>query len=133
LVKGSPMNAPILSRLADRNGTHAHSEAVRLREWHEKVHVMHVAHSKAAARDDRLNRGLGVAVAILTTFTGSTVFTSLNGSTTQGVKIAAVITSIVAVLLAAAHTALGFGKLSGAHQQAAVSYGELRRDMEKWC
>lgn len=110
----------------------AEEQHERLREWHDKTHVMHVAHAKAAARQALLSKALAVTVAIFTAITGTTLYASWGTSPSTAARIAVSTIAVLGVVFAAAQTALTPGKHSAEHQQAAARYGKLRRQMEEW-
>lgn len=107
-------------------------QRVRLREWHDKTHVMHIAHSKAATWLQLESKALGVLVAIFGAVTGTTLYASWQGSPSTTVQWVTGTIAIVSVILAALQTALSPGKHSAEHHQAATRYGKLRREMEEW-
>jgi hypothetical protein len=106
----------------------------RLREWHDKVHVMHVAHMKSAAMCERLNRGLSVFGAVFATFAGSTLATDLSvaGSVNRTLQWVAMIAGLASAVLVAVNTTMNWGKRSGEHREAATRFGAIRHDMELW-
>lgn len=101
----------------------AEEQHERLREWHDKTHVMHVAHAKAAARQALLSKALAVTVAIFTAITGTTLYASWGTSPSTAARIAVSTIAVLGVVFAAAQTALTPGKHSAEHQQAAARYG----------
>lgn len=104
----------------------------RLEEWHDKVHIMHSAHAAAATRNEILSRGLGTFVAVATAFAGTTLFATLEGSTSHGLRLAAAVLGALAAILSAVQTTLAPGSRAAKHHGAAVRYGALRREMEEW-
>jgi hypothetical protein len=104
----------------------------RLKEWHTKTHVMHVAHTKAAAREERTSKALGVSVAILTAITGTTLYTTWGESPSVVAQVIVAVIALAGVTAAAVQTALSPGKHSAEHREAGVQYGKLRRLMEEW-
>jgi len=104
----------------------------RLTEWHEKTHVMHVAHTKAAARESLQSKWLGVLVAIFTAITGTTMYATWGESPSTLVKVVVGVIAVTGVIAAALQTALSPGKHSAEHKAAGARYGKLRRQMEEW-
>ncbi len=104
----------------------------RLLEWHDKTHVMHVAHTKAAAREALKSKALGVAVAICGAVTGTTMFVEWQKSTDSTIQALAAFIGLAGVILAAVQTTMSYGKHSAEHAHAGVQYGKLRRQMEEW-
>ena len=62
------------------------AQHARLLEWHGKTHVMHVAHTKAAAREAMKSKALGVLVAICGAVTGTTMFVEWQNATSQSIE-----------------------------------------------
>jgi hypothetical protein len=109
-------------------------QRLRLHAWHQKVHVMHVAHMKAAVVCDRLGRGVGVFAAILATFTGATWVSDLTavvGSSDVLLWLAAG-AAILSGVLVAINTTMNWPKRAAEHQAASARYGTLRHEMEVW-
>ncbi len=106
----------------------------RLQEWHGKVHVMHVAHMKAAVLCDRSGRGFGVFAAVLATFTGATWASDLSAAGAPGdlLKWIAAVAGLLSGVLIAVNTTMNWAKRGTEHQAASVRFAKLRYDMETW-
>ena len=87
-------------------------------------------HYDVAERYKRYHRLFGIVVVITTTAVGTSVFAALSGSTHPAIQICTGLLSVVAVVLAALQTFLGFGDLQAQHKTAAAGYGMIRRDVE---
>ena len=88
-------------------------------------------HYDMAEKYKKIHRAFGTIVVIITTVVGTSIFTSLSGSTTsQLVEVTTAILSVAAVVLAALQTFLGFADLQAEHKTAGVGYAQVRRDLE---
>lgn len=105
----------------------------RLEQWCNGIKIAHISHYRAAAHYKRLGRGFGIPVVILTTVVGTVVFTSIaspNGYST-GLQLLAGLLSMGAAVLSGLATFLNYGELAERHRDAAVKYGNLRREIEE--
>lgn len=102
-----------------------------LRQRSNSLHIKEVGHARVSGRSDRWGRLIGLAVVILTTITGTTVFTELGNSTGTAAKIAVGVIATIAAVLAAVKEQAAFGKASAAHAEAAANYGALHHHVEK--
>jgi hypothetical protein len=107
------------------------TERPYLDEWANGLRIEHVAHRRACARSERLGRWLGVAVVILATVVGTSVFSTIKSSPGTAVRVLAGLLSIAAAVLAAVQTFLGFEARAAQHREAATRYGTLRRELEQ--
>jgi len=101
-----------------------------LLEWQQGLRIRHIAHNRAAARFDRRARIMGVAVVILSTFVGTSIFATLEGAAASWLRVVAALFSAVAAILAAVQTSLAYPQLAERHRVAGRSYGSLRREVE---
>lgn len=99
-------------------------------QWRLGIRIIHTAHTRAAADFAFWERTLGLAVAIATAITGSTIFAAAGSSNNQRILFVAGAVTIAASVLAAAHTFLGFGARAAGHEAAAKEYGVLRKEFE---
>lgn len=113
---------------ADRQATP--DELATFRKWQKGLRINHMAHHRAAARYAMLGRALGVAVVVVSTIVGTAIFTTLKESPSVALKTGAGLLSVVAAVLAALQTFLGFAQRQAAHHDSAVRYGALRRERE---
>jgi hypothetical protein len=89
------------------------------------------AHYKMAERYKRNHRSFGVSVVVLTSVVGTSVFASLTKITTDlYLQIATGFLSIIAVVMAALQTFLGYADLQVQHKNAGVGYAIVRRSLE---
>jgi hypothetical protein len=92
--------------------------------------VLSHAHNLAAGRNDGRHRGLGVPVVAITALVSTSVFASVNTNPQAGWKIATGAVALVASILSALLTFLGFGELASKHRASATRYGDARRRCE---
>jgi hypothetical protein len=113
-------------------GTIAWADAHRLLdEWHLRITTAQFGHQLQAERTRGWNLVLGIPVVAATTIVGTSAFAAINNSgTNAGWKVAAGILSILAAVLAAMQTFLGFGDRSERHRIAATRYAAIRRSIE---
>jgi len=104
-----------------------------LEGWLRGIRLSHIAQSRAASRNLRMHRVLGIPVVILTTFVGTAVFASV-GKTPQhpAVPIVTGVLSVLAAILSSLQTFLGHSSNAERHKSAAVKYGMLRRELEQF-
>ena len=88
------------------------------------------AHYRMAETYKARHRTFGTIVVVVTALVGTSVFSTLSGSTNATIQIATSILSVVAVVLAALQTFLGFSDLQAQHKMAGVSYSQIRRDID---
>lgn len=91
---------------------------------------MHIAQSRAAATSELRGRLLGVGVVVLSTIVGTAIFSTLESSPSDPVRIVAGLASVGAGVLAALQTFLGLEQRAAKHREAAAEYGKLRRELE---
>ena len=87
-------------------------------------------HYNMAEKYKSIHRAFGTLVVIVTTIVGTSVFTSLSGSTSQLVQIVTAVLSVAGVVLATLQTFLNYGDLQAQHKTAGVGYAIVRRDIE---
>jgi hypothetical protein len=104
----------------------------RLEDWHDKAHEMHSAYAAAATSNEVWSRGLGTFVAVVTAFAGTTLFATLEGSTSDGLRLAAAILGSLGAIVSAVQTTLAPGARASKYHSVSVRYGALRRQMEEW-
>ena len=112
------------------SATPSNGEALLL-NWHHAIRICHKAHIKAAAYMQKKGRAFGIPVVFLSTAAGTSVFATLESSPSLGVKVAIGLVSLLAAVLAALQTYLGYSELAAQHRSAAQRYGALRRDIEQ--
>jgi hypothetical protein len=105
----------------------------RLEQWLNGIKIAHISHLRASAHYKRLGRGFGIPVVILTTIVGTTVFTSMASSVeySTGLQLLAGLLSMGAAVISGLATFLNYGELAERHRDAAVKYGNLRRELEE--
>lgn len=102
-----------------------------LRQRSESLHIKEVGHARLSGRLDRYGRLIGLAVVILTTVAGTTVFAELGKNTGTAAKITVGVITAVAAVLAAVKEHAAFGKSSATHLEAAAKYGAIHHHIEE--
>lgn len=106
-----------------------------LDEWYLRVCVTQRAHYLSAGHFSRKKYWLGIPAVILTTFVGTTVFTTLSGPPNPPpepwLQIAIGFASVAAALLTSLQTFLGYSERAEKHRLAGAKYGALGREMEE--
>ncbi|WP_226366902.1 SLATT domain-containing protein [Pseudonocardia sp. ICBG162] len=95
-----------------------------------RVHRKGRAQYLASRRLSGLNTHLGVPVVALTTVVGTATFSSLNESPDTSIVIIVGLASILAAVLSALQTFLGFAERAEKHRIAANAYADLKRRMD---
>jgi hypothetical protein len=102
-----------------------------LQDWHFRVTRAQFGHQLSADKTRWRHLALGIPVVISTTVVGTAAFAAINNDTTSNSwKVAAGIVSILAAILAAVQTFLGYGERSDQHRNAATRYASTRRSIE---
>ena len=102
-----------------------------VRQWHFAARVAHKAHIKSAARAESMNTLLGVPAWILSAIVGTAIFASLSQNPEGWQKIIFGLLSMLATVLTALQTHLGFSQLAELHRKSAGRYGTVRRQLEE--
>ncbi|UGT71565.1 SLATT domain-containing protein [Nocardia gipuzkoensis] len=98
--------------------------------------IRHRAHRSARAqyiaskRAGLMHNILGIPVVILSVVVGTTLFSSLGSDPRKGVVICAGIVSLLASVLAALQTFLGYSESKERHFAAATSLSALKRELD---
>lgn len=100
-------------------------------EWYERVSAAQRAHYLAALRFSRFNLWLGVSVVLLSTSVGTAVFVSLEARPEPAIQVLVGLCSLLAGVLAALQTFLGFEEKAEKHRIAGAKYGALGRELEE--
>jgi hypothetical protein len=104
----------------------------RLEHWRHGVKIDHNGHKMMAAVYTQRGRALAIPVVVLTTVTGTAIFTSISSNTySTGLQIFAGLLSMVAAVISSVATSLNYGQIAERHRSASVKYGNLRRDIEE--
>jgi hypothetical protein len=104
-----------------------------LEKWQERITRVQLAHFRAADRFRERNIQLGLPAIIFSTIVGTSVFASLNnGDIPQWAKIAVGLISVVAAVLTALQTFLGFSERAEKHRRTGVRYGAVGRKIEQF-
>jgi hypothetical protein len=104
-----------------------------LEGWCHRIVRVQLAHFDAAMRFGKRNVQLGLPAIIFSTFVGTSVFASLNNEHIHvWLKIAIGLISVVAAVLTALQTFLGFSERAEKHRKTAVRYGAVGRQIEQF-
>lgn len=109
------------------------AEAERvLGDWYRRARESQFAHYAAASRYAALARLLGVPSVALSAAAGTALFASLQKETASvDLRLALGLVSVLAGVLAALQTFLGFGERADRHRAAGSAYGSVRREIEQ--
>ncbi|MBD3885493.1 SLATT domain-containing protein [Phormidium tenue FACHB-886] len=100
-------------------------------KWLKRSHIVLAAHHHASAVLQRRRYWLGVSVIILTSFVGTSIFATLEGSPSLPIKIAVGFASFVATTLASLQTFLWYEERAERHRSAGIKYGVIMRELEQ--
>jgi hypothetical protein len=110
----------------------ANQKQTLLKQWWYRANINQQAHYLAGLRFAWLNRFLGIPTVILTAIVGTAVFASLTeGQVSPEWQIAAGLLSILATVLAALQTFLGYSERAANHRRASAEFGAIRREIEQ--
>ncbi len=120
--------------MTDAEAARAWEETHRvLSIWYRRARESQFAHYQAASRYARMARLLGVPSVALSAAAGTALFATLQKeSTSVGLRLAIGLVSVLAGVLAALQTFLGYGERADRHRAAASAYGAVRREIEQY-
>lgn len=102
-----------------------------LSTWRDKIHWLQGAHYESAIYYERSNLWLGISVLCITTFVGSTVFTTLSDQKVDSrIKIFLGVISFIAATLSSLQTFLGLRERAEKHRTAGAAFGSLKREID---
>jgi|ERR1017187_5285138 hypothetical protein len=101
-----------------------------LARWRKRARQNQYSHWEEARKYENRNYLLGIPTVILSAIVGTSVFAALQKQVSFSVQITVGALSIVAAVMAALQTFLGFSKRAEQHKTVAASYGAVRRRME---
>ena len=107
-----------------------------VKRWLCSLTILHRGHWDAARHFERVDLALGVATALTATISGTTAFAQLGERAgQQGAslwsQVLVGVFGILAAALAALQTFFRSSELAARHKQAAVKFGQLRRELEE--
>ena len=108
-----------------------------LKHWHAHASAAQHAHYLLASRYRRANLWIGIPAVVASTVVGTSLFASLAEANDEALIVSPTIrfligaTSVIAAILAAVQTFLGFAKRAEQHVQAADWYSAIRRKIEE--
>lgn len=101
-----------------------------VKDWFRRVRENQFTHYACGNYFSRLNYMLGIPTIILSTVVGTAVFVSLDNQAIGNYKIVIGVVSMLASVLAALHTFLGFSQRAEKHRLTATGYASVRRELE---
>lgn len=102
----------------------------KFQHFRHTYQVIARAHHLAALAYHRYNNYLGVPVVILTAVISTAIFATLENNPELIYKIAAGLISLLATVLSALQTFLGFNQKAEAHKNAGIKYSAIKRKFE---
>jgi hypothetical protein len=84
----------------------------------------------AGKRSHVMHQTLGIPVVVLTAAVGTTIFATFGTNPDSRWVIIAGLVSLLAAILAALQTFLGYAQRAERHRAAAVAYSQLKRDLD---
>lgn len=99
-------------------------------DWYERAATVGYGHYRAALRFSRLNFFLGFPTVVLATVVGTSVFASLQKQPEVRWQVLIGTMSIVAAILSALQSFLGYGDKAERHRIAGARYNAVGRELE---
>lgn len=100
-------------------------------DWYHRIRFSQYAHYESAKLLERMNYWLGVPLILLSTFVGTSIFSSLGKSVNPSTQILIGLTSIMSATLAGLQTFLRLSERAESHRKAGAEYGSLRREIQE--
>ena len=101
--------------------------------WYRRARESQFAHYTSASRYAILARLLGIPSVVLSAAAGTALFATLQEETASfDLRLALGLISVLAGVLAALQTFLGFGERADRHRAAGSAYGAVRREIEQY-
>ena len=92
--------------------------------WYRRCRESQFAHYRASSRYAALARVLGIPTVVLTAATGTALFATLTkDQASQTLRLVLGLVSVLAAVLAALQTFLGYGQRADKHRTTAAAYG----------
>lgn len=106
------------------------SQEKLVEDWFRRARESQAVHYASASHFSWLNLILGIPTIIITTIVGTAVFASMDNQDIGEYKVLLGLISILASVLAALHTFLGYAQRSEKHRATGAIYGSIRRELE---
>ena len=104
-----------------------------LMDWYRRARESQFAHYTAASRYAVLARLLGIPSVVLSAVAGTALFATLQKETASfDLRLTLGLISVLAGVLAALQTFLGYGERADRHRAAGSAYGAVRREIEQY-
>ena len=101
-----------------------------LTDWFRRIRESQLNHYASAGYFSRMHVILGVPTFALGAAVGTAVFVSIGNNPTGEYKVTVGLVSMLASVLAALHTFLGYSGRAEKHRLTASNYAAVRRDLE---
>jgi len=101
-----------------------------LTDWYRRARESQMIHYECGSHYAKWNYRLGVPSIILSALVGTAVFASLDSADINH-KILIGLISMLAAILTALHTFLGYAQRSEKHNGAAAGYSSIRKTLER--
>ncbi len=99
--------------------------------WLYSAKVVMAAHYEAARFYGRRHYWIGVPALVLSTAVGTTVFAALGKTVNTSIRLATGGASVLAAILTALQTFLGYNQLAAKHKSAGADYAALIREIHQ--
>jgi hypothetical protein len=106
-------------------------QEILLTDWFRRARESQMIHYECGSHYERWNYLLGVPAMILSAVVGTAVFTSLDATDIGNYKILIGLISMLATIVTALHTFLGYAQRSEKHKAAAAGYSSIRKTLER--
>ncbi|WGS84658.1 SLATT domain-containing protein [Methylomonas sp. UP202] len=101
-----------------------------LMQWYRRIREAQFSHYHSYNKYQKFYYRLGIPSTILSTFIGTSIFSTLKLSTTIETQILVGFISIITAIIAGLQTFFKFSQKAEEHKKAATRYGDLRREIE---
>lgn len=102
-----------------------------LLHWNRNAKRSQAGHYEAYHYYSKFNLYLGVPIVVLSTLVGTNVFANLKNTLSSEWMIITGLLSLLAAILAALQTFLGFSEKASKHADYAAEYGSIRREFQE--
>lgn len=102
----------------------------KLITYRSNYQVVSRAHHLTAEAYSRYNDRLGIPVVALSAIISTAIFATLKENPDSGYQMLTGLASVLATILSAQHTFLGFNEKAQSHKNAAISYAVVKRQFD---
>jgi hypothetical protein len=100
--------------------------------WYSRLYTRNVAHAQAGEHARMWGQGLGIVAVVLSTVTGTALFTSLQDSPSANARLWVAIIALLAAVAAALNAFFNFNKRADDHHRASLRYEALRNELDEY-